>query len=129
MNRICNFFKKYLLFLKIWIIKIIWNKYQVIEQKVNKVIKDKKFYEKMFIQSEEDRELNKEYLESFNKKILKLNQKELKIRKKIIIKLYKLDYLENESNFLVICYNLGIESEKISFLRDIKVSKKFYLSN
>lgn len=121
-------FQKIILSYRILKIKKIWFKFLNISKSLREEESKKNSYKKYFIQDEEDEELNRGVLNTFDKKIILIKNKRNNLRKdldKILLKFNFFDVGAYE-NIIVKCAEYKIKSYKIEFLKDIF---KYYIKN
>ena len=121
-------FQKIILSYRILKIKKIWFKFLNISKSLKEEENKKFSYKKYFIQDDEDEELNKGVLNTFDKKIDYIRKKRNKLRKdldKILLKFNFFNICAYE-NIIIKCAEYKIESNKIEFLKDIF---KYYIKN
>ena len=109
-------------------IKKIWFKFLNISKSLREEESKKNSYKKYFIQDEEDEELNRGVLNTFDEKIILIKNKRNNLRKdldKILLKFNFFDVGAYE-NIIVKCAEYKIKSYKIEFLKDIF---KYYIKN
>lgn len=121
-------FQKIILSYKILKIRKIWCKFLNISKSLRSVEKKKESFVKIFIQDEEDKELNKGVLDKYDEKINKLKSKRNKLRTKLDKILFNFGFFEKSvyETLIVECADLGIKPIKIEFLKDIL---KYYIKN
>lgn len=121
-------FQKIILSYRILKIKKIWFKFLNISKSLREEESKKNSYKKYFIQDEEDEELNRGVLNTFDEKIILIKNKRNNLRKdldKILLKFNFFDVGAYE-NIIVKCAEYKIKSYKIEFLKDIF---KYYIKN
>lgn len=121
-------FQKIILLYRILKIKKIWFKFLNISKSLREEESKKNSYKKYFIQDEEDEELNRGVLNTFDEKIILIKNKRNNLRKdldKILLKFNFFDVGAYE-NIIVKCAEYKIKSYKIEFLKDIF---KYYIKN
>lgn len=121
-------FQKIILSYRILKIKKIWFKFLNISKSLREEESKKNSYKKYFIQDEEDEELNRGVLNTFDEKIILIKNKRNNLRKdldKILLKFNFFDIGAYE-NIIVECAEYKIKSYKIEFLKDIF---KYYIKN
>ena len=121
-------FQKIILSYRILKIKKIWFKFLNILKSLREEESKKNSYKKYFIQDEEDEELNRGVLNTFDEKIILIKNKRNNLRKdldKILLKFNFFDVGAYE-NIIVKCAEYKIKSYKIEFLKDIF---KYYIKN
>lgn len=121
-------FQKIILSYRILKIKKIWFKFLNISKSLREEESKKNSYKKYFIQDEEDEELNRGVLNTFDEKIILIKNKRNNLRKdldKILLKFNFFDIGAYE-NIIVKCAEYKIKSYKIEFLKDIF---KYYIKN
>lgn len=121
-------FQKIILSYRILKIKKIWFKFLNISKSLREEESKKNSYKKYFIQDEEDEELNRGVLNTFDEKIILIKSKRNNLRKdldKILLKFNFFDVGAYE-NIIVKCAEYKIKSYKIEFLKDIF---KYYIKN
>lgn len=121
-------FQKIILSYRILKIKKIWFKFLNISKSLREEESKKNSYKKYFIQDEEDEELNRGVLNTFDEKIISIKNKRNDLRKdldKILLKFNFFDIGAYE-NIIVKCAEYKIKSYKIEFLKDIF---KYYIKN
>lgn len=110
-------FYKIILVIKIWRIKVIWDKFNKISSNLKKNISEEKKFKKLFIIDEEDEILNKKILDKYKSDIDKVRIKKDKLKFKLNKKIVKID-LFNPTLFLKF-EEYKINPKNISFLRSI----------
>ena len=121
-------FQKIILSYRILKIKKIWFKFLNISKSLREEESKKNSYKKYFIQDEEDEEVNRGVLNTFDEKIILIKNKRNNLRKdldKILLKFNFFDVGAYE-NIIVKCAEYKIKSYKIEFLKDIF---KYYIKN
>ena len=108
-------FYKIILVIKIWRIKMIWDKFDKISSNLKKSISEEKKFKKLFIVDEEDEILNKKILDKYKSNINKIKIKKDKLKVKLNKKIVKID-LFNPILFLKF-EEYKINPNNISFLR------------
>lgn len=121
-------FQKIILSYKILKIRKIWCKFLNISKSLRSAEKKKESFIKIFIQDEEDKELNKNVLDKYDEKVNKLKSKRNKLRIKLDKILFNFGFFEENvyETLIVECADLGIKPIKIEFLKDIL---KYYIKN
>lgn len=121
-------FQKIILSYRILKIKKIWFKFLNISKSLKEEENKKISYKKYFIQDDEDEELNKGVLNTFDKKIDYIRKKRNKLRKDLDKILLKFNFFNIGAyeNIIIKCAEYKIESNKIEFLKDIF---KYYIKN
>lgn len=112
-------FQKIILSYRILKIKKIWFKFLNISKSLREEESKKNSYKKYFIQDEEDEELNRGVLNTFDEKIISIKNKRNNLRKdldKILLKFNFFDIGAYE-NIIVECAEYKIKSYKIEFLK------------
>lgn len=121
-------FQKIILSYRILKIKKIWFKFLNISKSLREEESKKNSYKKYFIQDEEDEELNRGVLNTFDEKIILIKNKRNNLRKDLDKILLKFNFFDvgTYENIIVKCAEYKIKSYKIEFLKDIF---KYYIKN